>query len=196
MTALHHGDNRTVKIGKMIWAVCVMGLAIATPMQSLSAQAETWTLAPADNGAFSVETPCTVSEIAAFAPTANQAFEKLGFTTGSLIACQKGPLLIVAGITEVDDLPEGVRSYFDDLAEGMPNGDGMAGKPSVTTFAGRRAIVNRQEKNGFLAQTTVVELGPKRLVMLMCAFENTNLSLAAQGQTLDRFYASFKVTAQ
>lgn len=186
-----------MKIRSMMRAACALGLALAIPSQgALATDDDAWVRTAAPNGAISVETPCLEAEIAALRSIPDKAFEGINFVPGSRIICRKGPLLFVAGVAEVKEFPAGASSLFDSFAEGVAKERTADGKPTMTTVAGRRAIVNREEKDGRLAQSGLVEMSPTTVIFLIGGAEDTSLSVAAQGQALDRFYASLKVTGQ
>lgn len=182
-----------------IVAACAMGVALALPVQGVAAQiadAWTWARAEAGNGVYSIETPCAAAELAEAQAMPIEAFANLKFLPDSRIICLKGDTLLVAGVAEAPDAPADAASAFDTLVATLNSDVSGGSKPVLTTLAGRRAMVNREQKGGKVAQVGIIELSRTQLLILIGGTDDASLSVAAQGEMLDRFYASLKVAAK
>lgn len=181
----------------VIGLACAMGVVFAGPPASARADGEdAWVLVSAPNGAFSIETPCSESEVAALQGVPGSAVPNVEIVPQSRVICRKGPLIFLAGVVEPRDYPASGPSLFDLIVEAVAQAPAVEGKPTTTTIGGRRAFVNREERDGVLAQTGFIELGRAKAIMLVAGFDDASVSVAAQGEAIDHFYASTKVTAR
>jgi hypothetical protein len=170
------------------------GMTAAGAWSGAMAQAGSWTVAAAPNGVFTVETPCGASEVAAMQrQPANLVNVEL--VPASRVVCAKEPMIFVAGELVVPELPPGT-SVFDFIVQQASASRDVDGHPVQTNIRGRRAFVNREERNGVVAQTGFVEISRGRLIMLLAGFRDGRLGVAAQDLAIQRFYNSISVNSQ
>ncbi|QIG80516.1 hypothetical protein [Stakelama tenebrarum] len=156
---------------------------------------DAWLPATAADGAFTVDTPCSSEEIAQFSqfPDLTPGFR---LVPESRVVCKKGGFLMVAGIFAPEGYPEDGPALFD-LFEDM-----LQKVPGATTIRslvvdGRRTIVNREERDGSVAQTQVIEFGHSRAIMIIGGYgEDDGLAVADQHALVDRFFGSVRVHEQ
>ena len=179
----------------MMGAACAMGLAFADPSVATATGADpVWARAVAGNGDFSIETICTSAEVAALADLPNAL--KITPVPQSRVMCMKDGLLFMAASWEASDLPRDGGSLFDQLWAGIEGRKDAEGGPVKTVINGRRAITNREFTDGVLAQTGFIEISPKRVLFMVAGGQDSRVSAEAQGQAIDRFFGSAKVTAK
>lgn len=184
-----------MRIAKLIGTACGLALTLAAPSGALAAAAElVWGRAVAPNGDFSIETVCTEPEIAASANMPNPL--KLTFVPQSRVVCAKEGLLLMAASWEMAKLPAGGGTLYDVLWAQIESTSEGEARPVQTTINGRRAITNRAKDGDVLAQTGFIEIGPKRLIVLVAGGQGSKLSFDEQGRVIDRFFASTKVMSQ
>jgi hypothetical protein len=156
-----------------------------------------WTPAHSPNGLFSVETPCSLSEVAALKGMPGSALPGGNSDPDTRVLCKQGDVLFFAGEIDGGSLPPGTSSLFDLISTQAANDKTAEGTPKVTTIDGRRAWINRQEEDGALAQTGFVEVGRTKIILLLAGVQGkVSLSVKQQGDAIDRFYSSVKVTGQ
>ena len=179
-------------------ACALAGLAFAGVSAAASAATgETWAIAPSANGMFSVETPCTEAEVVGFRSLPDEMVPELKFIPGSRVVCRRGQVILVAAEVGDPDYPKTGLSVFDSIVEQAKGDKTAEGTPTITTLNGRRAFVNRQEKDAMLAQTGFVEIDRGRIIMLIAGVQaDSGLSVKDQGALIDRFYSSVKVTGK
>ncbi|WP_447725412.1 hypothetical protein [Sphingomonas koreensis] len=170
-----------------------MGLVLAAPVGAATAADEAaWSRVIPPNGAFSIETPCKPVEISALRVVPDAALPINNYAPGSRILCRKGGMVFMAGVVNTTDLPAGVSAY-DVITEKVAKAGNVEGKPTLTTIGGRRALINRQVRNGLVGQTGFIEISPIKIITLVAGTEGDDASAAASIEAVDRFYASIKV---
>jgi hypothetical protein len=187
-----------VKLWKTIGAVCALGLALAVPAQGAVAGAgEAWTVAVSPDGVFSVETPCTASEVAGMDYMPEDTLPGVTLDKKTRVICFKGGMMYLGVVLKVGTPPKG-ESMFDALVESVANSNDVKGSPKQATIGGRRALVNRagDDGDGIVAQTGFVELNPREILFLFSGGEGKSVSVADQAKAIDRFFGSAKVIAQ
>ncbi len=178
-------------------AALALGLAVVGPWSGTLAQGEAnWSVAAAPNGALTVETPCSASEIAALQSAPPDLIPNLELAPQSRVLCVKDPLIFLVGQVNAEDLPAGTTSLFDALVEQVSADRNASGRPTQTTILGRRAIVNREERDGIVAQTGFIEISRTSAVMLIAGARNSSLGVASQRQAIERFYGSISVSGE
>jgi hypothetical protein len=157
-----------------------------------------WTPTAASNGVFSIETPCDASSIAATQGVADEALlPGVKFSPGSRVVCRDGKTMFVAGEIEVPNYPAAGPAVFDSFVAQAKNDKTAEGTPSTTVINGRRAWINRQEKDGALAQTGFVEINRATIVFMIAGVDaDSSMKIEDQRALVDRFYASVKVTGK
>ena len=174
-------------------ATCAAGLVLAAPVGAATAADEAaWNRVRPINGAFSVETPCAPVEVSALRAVPDVALPIGNYAQGSRILCRKGGMVFMAGIVNTPDLPAGVSAY-DWISEKVAKAGKVEGKPTATTIGGRRALINRAERNGIVGQTGFVEISPIKIITMVAGAEGAGASAEASRKAVDRFWASIEV---
>ncbi len=153
-----------------------------------------WAPATSGTGTFTIDTPCTAEEIAAFDKMPSVT-EGVTFAPNSRILCQKGALLLVAGIFERADYPESAPALFDAFQE-MIEHDESGGSIRAFDFQGRRALVNREEGDGEIAQTQLIELDHSRLILIIGGVGDPGADSGALHAMVDRIFDSVRINEQ
>ena len=163
---------------------------------AFAATADVWARSTPPNGAFSVETPCTASEIDALKNLPGDAMP-MKVEPDARLVCKKGKILFFAGQAAVGALPAGVTSIFDKIADGVTADTGAEGEPRTLTIDGHRALINRDDSEGPMAQTGIIEVDARTIIVLVAGVEQgSDISLVDQGKMIDRFYGSIRVIAK
>ena len=161
-----------------------------------SASDDVWTPAVAANGAFSVDTPCSTAEVVEFRKLPEPLMPGVTFVPNTRVACKHGETLLVAGVYDVAGYPATGPAVFDSFVQQLRSDKTAEGVASVTTINDRRALLNRQEKDGVLAQTGFVEISRSKLVVMIGGVYGGGMKIEDQRALVDRFYGSVKVTAK
>jgi len=169
----------------------VLGLWLATAAIAAPGQtAETWVRVAAPDGAFSIETPCSAAEIDELK---NASAPDDTLNPQSRIFCKKANLIFVVGEHDEKELPAGTATLFEAVSARAASDKDVEGTPTLTTIDGKRAFLNRQIQGDVVAQTGVIEVGRKSVVMIIAGFPpNSGLSVEEQGVLIDRFCRSLK----
>ena len=168
--------------------------AALTLAGAANAGQEGWAPATSGTGAFTIDTPCTAEEIAAFDQMPSVT-DGVSFAPNSRILCKKGELLLVAGIFEPTDYPESAPALFDAFQE-MIEHEESGGSIRAFDFQGRRALVNREESDGQVAQTQLIELDHSRLILILGGFDDAGADSAARHAMVDRIFDSVRINEQ
>lgn len=182
-----------MSISSAIRAACAIGLLAAAPAGAATGEAA-WSRVRPINGAYSVETPCTPVEVSALRIVPDARLPIDNYAQGSRILCRKGGMVFMAGIVNTTDLPAGVSAY-DWISEKVAKAGTSEGKPTATTIGGRRALINRAERNGVVGQTGFIEISPIKIITIVAGSEGKGASVEASRKAVDRFWASIEVTA-
>lgn len=153
-----------------------------------------WTRAEALDLSFSIETPCSLEEIEALRSAPLQ-LGGLKTSRDSRVLCTKGEMVFFAIVSEAVT-PPGSPTLFDMVAERTAK---TPDKPGASTgkLGDRRALINREAKDGDIAQTAVVDLGSQGVMILnVGVLDGSPLSDAEKAEVIDRFTNSLKVAAK
>jgi hypothetical protein len=169
-------------------ALAFVGLVAAAP--------ESWTRVSPPKGGFSVETPCTEAEVEKF-KSAPEELSGFKLPVQGRVICLKPGLILLAGEISAGDLPASSSNLFDMIVTEVAKDPKPDGKPTQTTLAGHRAMLNREVNGQRTAQVGFIELGRSRIIMIVTGFlPESTASLADQGQLIDRYFGSIAVTGQ
>ena len=173
----------------------VIGLTIVGSA-GIASETGRWLLAAAPNGNFSVETPCDAARVADLQRVPNSALGNLEFMPQARVICRTDKFMFMAGEVEVAAVRPTGPSFFDAFVARTLKDPTLEGKPLRSTIGGRRAFLNRQEKDGVLAQSGFVEVSRKKVVVLMGVGSDSSVPIAEQGKAVDRFYSSLRVVGK
>jgi hypothetical protein len=173
-----------------LWAAALIGVL---PALVAAAGANGWASATAPSGAFTVATPCSVSEVAALRGVAAIALRSVSLRPNSRVLCRKGKLLFLAGEVATPGVSTRSRPLFETLVAEVRADRTLEGTQSATRLSGRRAFVNRQAGAGAISQTGFVEIDRARVLFLIGGVQaGSDLNAAEQGDTVDRFFGSVR----
>lgn len=172
------------------------GIALALSASTVArAEDASWTRASAPSRLFSVETPCTLLELERFKALPADVIAGSNLPAEMRVACSKDSVVLVAALVEVDAAETGNTTFFDALMDKAKSDTTAEGVPSRTVIDGRRAFLNRQVEGDVVAQTGFVEAGRNRIVLIITGMRpDSGLSITEQGQIIDRFCNSIKVS--
>ena len=112
--------------------------------------------------------------------------------------CLKGGINFMVGAMDAPERTASDPSLFETIKDGALASTSKTGAAKMARLAGRDAMIVHVEAAGLIGQTGVVEGGRNRVWILMAGTDpnSTAPSAALQRTVIDRFFASFKVTAQ
>lgn len=175
------------------------GLALVgalTAATAAQAALQAWHRAAAPDGSFSIETVCTAAEIDTLRGATGQLTDGVQLSPESRVLCQQPDLIQAAGVINLGDVPAG-QSAFDLLAASAKNNPAAGQTQTLTSLDGHRMLLNREVRGKIVAQTGVVEIDSRRLILMISGFQpGTELSASAQAATIDHFTQSLKVAAK
>lgn len=153
-----------------------------------------WLRSVAADRSYSVETPCTAVEVAEYSAGPNIVNDQ-ALDDGTNVVCVVGESIFSTGVLSISVEEIGDANLFDEVLVGLEQED-VRDEVSVTVtrIEGRRAIVSRERRGEEVAQTGVIELSNRELLMLVSGgTPPANRDMAAM---IDRHFASLKVASK
>lgn len=139
---------------------------------------------------FSTESPCSSAVSELLKLSAPEMLTQAALSAQSSVVCATSQLFFVAGTIEHDT---GKEPLFDHLQKKARAESTDERTHSMVTIAGRRAFLNRQVASGRMAQSGFVELGDRKVVLLIAGGRpGTGLGIEEQAKDIDRFYQSLR----
>ncbi|WP_285709714.1 hypothetical protein [Erythrobacter oryzae] len=168
--------------------------AVAALAFPASAQeAAPWTRFSAPSAKFSVEVPCTAEEIARIAQLPGDVGIGMSVDSANRVMCLADDWIYMAGALTDPSAKTGGRAVFDLIREFVLASKDAAGVQRDVIIDGRRAFINRELKDGVLADAGVVEVD-KATVILISSGGKVRQDVDAEA-TLERFVQSLRITA-
>jgi hypothetical protein len=147
-------------------AFAVFALVIGAPC---SAQHEaSWSRVAPPNHGFTVETPCSISEVDAlkeYVPSGlGQEMSAVLADYPSRIVCVKDGTTFLVSIVSLPELVPPGKTLFDYIVSqlGATTPDG---RPAISEISGRRAWINNQKADDVVAETGIIEASRDRVIL-------------------------------
>lgn len=161
---------------------------------ALEVEALEWARAEPVSKAYSIETPCTADEVA-LASVRPMPIGTARLNPTTQVVCKKGGLLFASGTSAglEGDLAEG-QSVFDVVIESVQATGGTLPEGAFDLIDGRRAIQNREGRDGIVAQTTIIEISEREVLMMLAGgpFDGNGAEMDVDA-LIDRHSASLEI---
>ena len=164
---------------------------IAAPLFAQGPGGDSWFRAAPLNKGYSIETPCSEAKVTAQS-VRPMVLNGQTLDLGTNVSCIIDEMTFMSGILSVSASEVGDDNLFDVVVNGLSQ---RSIRPEVsltqTNVAGRRAILSREAQGSEIAQTGVIELSNRELLMLMSGGKPTGGEDVVA--MIDRHVASLKV---
>lgn len=165
--------------------------ALASPAGAQ--EAAPWTRFSAPSALFSVEVPCAAEEVARVAQLPADVGVGTPFDPANRVMCLADDWLYMAGALTEPAAKTGERPVFDTIREAVLANKTAAGVQRDVTIDGRRAFINRELKDGMLADAGFVEVDKATIILISSGGKvRQDVDAAA---ALERFAQSLRITA-
>jgi len=171
-----------------------LGLCLITPVHGQEPTGDEWARSAPVDQSYSIETPCTVAEVREQSMLPLEVNGSI-LDPDSNVSCIVGELLFSSGALSVAASEIGDANLFDYVVS-MLEQEAVRSEVVIqqTNLAGKRAIISREVRNGEVAQTGIVELSNRELLMLISGGKPTAGEDVAV--LIDRHVESLKVASK
>ena len=165
--------------------------ALASPASAQEAAA--WARFSAPRALFLVEVPCSAEEVARVAQLPGDVGVGTSFEPANRVMCLAGDWLYMAAVLTDASVAAGDTRMFDLIRNAVLAQNAATSVPRDLTIDGRRAFINREIKDGIVADAGFVEVN-KTTIILISSGGTARQDVDANA-ALDRFAQSLRITA-
>jgi hypothetical protein len=169
-------------------------IGVATPALAQSEVAAEWARSTPASQQYSIETPCSIADVQRDSAEPLQVGDQT-LDEGSNVSCAIGETVFASGIVSVSEDEIGDENVYDVTIALLGEQTLPAGvNVTFVELDGHRALLSREQRGDEVAQTGIVELSNREMLMIISG--GKPIDGMDMNAMIDRHVSSLKVTSK